>query len=221
MTSNDLQGHALSASLLKCDFSYSCAAADKISRQHVAWSPYTRAELLVLTNMKNQRILRSTTVTVKRILLLSKCACTAVAGRQLQCPVTDTPGRSSQPCDVNVVRHCQQSVQTLNASNGPTAGPIWLAGYTTDSTSVITQLAFAYLQTSITYTEGYSVLYRYFTVPYYDDVYSCMHLHDHTNQPTPFHIHIHTRYWIHSITSLSNHATAVTFPFILSVILNV
>jgi len=60
MTSNDLQGHALSASLLKCDFSYSCAAADKISRQHVAWPPFTRAELLVLTNTNNQRIVRST-----------------------------------------------------------------------------------------------------------------------------------------------------------------
>jgi len=124
MTSSGLQGHAPSASLLKCDFLYSCAAADKISRQHVAWSPYTRAELLVFTNTKNQRILQSTTVTVKQWYC---------------CPnvhVLPWPGGS---CNVQWLTHragagsrvtptlnatAKHQYTTLNASNGPTAGPI-------------------------------------------------------------------------------------------------
>jgi len=38
MTLSDLQGHSPTASLFKWDFSYSCAAADKISTDIVAWS---------------------------------------------------------------------------------------------------------------------------------------------------------------------------------------
>jgi len=38
MTLHDLQGHSSTASLFKCDFLYSCAAAEKISTdsEHIA-----------------------------------------------------------------------------------------------------------------------------------------------------------------------------------------
>jgi len=48
MTLSYLQDHAPIAGLLKCDFSYSCAAVDKISTDNASRGPSAIAEPLVL-----------------------------------------------------------------------------------------------------------------------------------------------------------------------------
>jgi len=47
MTSSDLYGHAPNAGLLKCDFLYGCAAADKVSSDSALCGPSPIAEPLV------------------------------------------------------------------------------------------------------------------------------------------------------------------------------
>jgi len=48
MTLSYLQGHTLIVGFSKCDFSYSCAAVDKISTVSASRGPSTIAEPLVL-----------------------------------------------------------------------------------------------------------------------------------------------------------------------------
>jgi len=47
MTLSDFQGHSPISSLFKCDFSYICAAVDKISTERASRGPSAIAEHLV------------------------------------------------------------------------------------------------------------------------------------------------------------------------------
>ena len=49
MTLSDLYGHATNTGLLKCDFLYGCAAADKVSSDSASCGPSPIAEPLVLS----------------------------------------------------------------------------------------------------------------------------------------------------------------------------
>jgi len=52
ITLSDLQGHSFIASLFKLNFSYRCAAVDKISTYSASWGPYAITKLLIFTSYR-------------------------------------------------------------------------------------------------------------------------------------------------------------------------